>query len=64
MRGYRRARGLHDRSRDEQRRDGQRDLRPLGDTMPRFSSVSLGGGRAYLGTSHGAIAISGALCNE
>lgn len=32
----------------------------LGDTMPRFSSVSLGGTRAYLGTAHGVVAISGA----
>ncbi len=33
---------------------------PLGDTMPRFSSVSLGATRAYVGTSHGVVAVSGA----
>jgi hypothetical protein len=32
----------------------------IGDTMPRFSSVSLGGARAYVGTSHGVAALSGA----
>jgi hypothetical protein len=32
----------------------------IGDTMPRFSSVSLGGARAYVGTSHEVVAISGA----
>jgi len=36
----------------------------LGATMPRFSSVSLGGTRAYLGTSRGVIAVAGALCNQ
>jgi hypothetical protein len=32
----------------------------LGDTLPRFSSVSLGGARAYVGTSRGVVAVSGA----
>jgi outer membrane protein assembly factor BamB len=32
----------------------------LGVTMPRFSSVSLGGAGAYLGTSRGVVAVSGA----
>jgi PQQ-like domain len=32
----------------------------LGATMPRFSSVSLGGTRAYVGTSGGVVAVSGA----
>jgi polyvinyl alcohol dehydrogenase (cytochrome) len=32
----------------------------LGHTMPRFSSVSLGGTRAYVGTSQGVVAVSGA----
>ena len=33
---------------------------PLGDTMPRFSSVSLSGAGAYVGTSHGVVAVCGA----
>ena len=32
----------------------------LGVTLPRFSSVSLGAGRAYLGTTSGVVAVSGA----
>jgi outer membrane protein assembly factor BamB len=32
----------------------------LGEGMPRFSSVSLGETRAYVGTSHGVVAVSGA----
>jgi hypothetical protein len=32
----------------------------LGATMPRFSSISLGGSRAYLGTTTGVAAVAGA----
>jgi outer membrane protein assembly factor BamB len=32
----------------------------LGATLPRFSSVALGAGRAYLGTNSGVVAVSGA----
>jgi hypothetical protein len=36
----------------------------LGQAMPRFSTVSLGGTGAYVGTSQGVVAVSGALCNQ